>query len=41
MEYCDDILQPPSGLLTHIIEGKLKILETNPKSEEIFIPLFN
>ena len=39
---CCDILQQPSHLSTHTIERKLKILETNPKSEEIqyFYPIF-
>ena len=37
-----NILQLPSPLPTHIIEGKLKILETNPVSEETahFYPTF-
>ena len=32
---CKLILHPPSCLSTLIMEGKLQILETNPKSEEI------
>ena len=41
----DEILQLPLHLSAYIIEGKLKILETNQKSEEIkhfydFIPCF-
>ena len=34
-KYRDEILQLPLCLSTHIIKGKLKILETNPESEEI------
>ena len=42
MKYSDKILQPLLCLSTHIIKGKLKILETYPKSEEIahFYPIF-
>ena len=42
MKYCDEILQPPLCLSAVIMEGKLKILGTNPKSEEIisFYPIF-
>ena len=35
LEYCDKILEPPFRLPTHIMEGRVKILETWPKSEEI------
>ena len=35
MKYRDEILQLPLRLSAHIMEGKLKILETNPKSEKI------
>ena len=35
LKYLDDILKLPSHLSTYIIEGKLEILETYPKSEEI------
>ena len=42
MKYCDEILQWPLCLSTHIIKGKLKILETNLEPEEItnFYPIF-
>ena len=41
MLYCDNVLQPPLHLSTHIIEGKHKIQETNQKSKEIedFCPI--
>ena len=32
IKYRDDILQPPLRLSPHIMEGKLEILGTNPKS---------
>ena len=35
MKYRDKILKPRLRLSTHIPEGKIKILETCPKSEEI------
>ena len=35
LTYCDEILQPPLCMSAHIMEGKLKTLETNQKSEEI------
>ena len=37
MKYRDKMLQPPFCLSAHacIVEGKLNILETNQKSEEI------
>ena len=34
MKYCDKILQPPLRMSAHIIQRKLNILGTNPKSEE-------
>ena len=42
MKHRDEILQPPLHLSAHIMEGKPKILGTNPKSEEIisFYPIF-
>ena len=42
MKYCDEILQLPLRLSAHIMEGKVKMLETYPKSEEIisFCPIF-
>ena len=43
MKYRDGILQPPLRLSAHIMEGRVKILETYPKAEEIisFIPNFH
>ena len=43
MKYCDEILQPPLRLLIHIMEERVKILETYSKSEEIirFYPKFS
>ena len=35
VKYCDKILQPTLLLSAHIMVGKLKILETNPKYEEV------
>ena len=35
MEHCDEILQPPLHLRTHLMGGRVNILETYPKSEEI------
>ena len=35
MKYQDEILLPPLRLSAHIMEGKLKITETNRKYEEI------
>ena len=35
MKYRDGILQLPLRFSAHIMEGKLRILVTNPKSEEI------
>ena len=42
MKYRDEILQPPLRLSAYKMEGKPKILWTNPKSEEIisFYPIF-
>ena len=42
VKYRNEILQPPLRLSAHIMEGKLKILGTTPKSEEIthFYPIF-
>ena len=42
LKYCEEILQPPSCSSTYIMELKLKILETNPKSQETatFYPIF-
>ena len=42
MKYCDKILKQPSRRSTHITEGKLEILRTNHKSEEIvhLYPIF-
>ena len=42
VKYRDKILQPPLRLPTHIMEGRVKILETYPKYEEIisFFPYF-
>ena len=34
LKYCDEILQRPLHLPTHVMEGIVKILETYPKSEE-------
>ena len=41
MKYQDEILQLPLHLQTHVMYGKLQILGTNPKSEEIisFCPI--
>ena len=41
MKYRDQVLLPLLHLSVHIIEGKLKILETNPKSEENYSLLFH
>ena len=43
VKYCDKILKPPPCLLTHIMDGRVKVLETYPKSEEIisFYPIFS
>ena len=43
MKYHDEILQPSLRLSTHIMEGRVKILEIYPKSEEIitFYPQFS
>ena len=43
MKYRDEMLQLPLHLSTHIMEGRVKILETYPKSEEIisFYPNFH
>ena len=43
VKYCDEILQLSLRLPTHIMEGRVKILETYPKSEEIisFYPIFS
>ena len=35
LKYCDEILQTPLCLSAHIMEGKVEILETNKKSEEV------
>ena len=35
LKYCDEILKLALCLSSHIIEGRVKILETYPKSEEI------
>ena len=35
LKYCDEILKPPLRLPTYIMEARVKILETYPKSEEI------
>ena len=35
LKYRDDILKPPLRLSAHIMEGRVKILETYPKTEEI------
>ena len=35
VKYRDEILKPPLRLSAHITEGRVKILETNLKSEEI------
>ena len=35
LKYRDEILKPPLRLSTYIMEGRVKILETYPKSEEI------
>ena len=36
MKYCDKILEQPLHLsICHMIEGRVKILETKPKSEGI------
>ena len=35
LKYRDEILQPPLRLSAHIMEGRVKISETYPKSEEI------
>ena len=43
MKYNDELLQPSLCLSTHIMEGKLKMLETNQKPEKklhTFIPYF-
>ena len=42
LQDCDEVLEPTIRLSTHITSGKLKILETNPKSEEVanFYPIF-
>ena len=42
MIYHDDILQLVSQFSTHAIGGKLRVLETNPKCEEILTlyPIF-
>ena len=42
MKYRDEISQPPFLLSAHIMEGRVKILETYLKSEEIisFYPTF-
>ena len=34
MKYHDKILNPPFRLPTHIMEGRVEIIETYPKSEE-------
>ena len=43
LKYYDEILQPPLCLSAHIMEVRVKILETYPKSEEIrsFYPQFS
>ena len=43
LKYCDEILQPPLHLSAYIMEGRLNILETYLKSEEIirFYPQFS
>ena len=43
MKYRDEILQPPLRLSAHIMEGRVEILVTNPKAEEIisFYPIFS
>ena len=43
MKYCDKNLKPPLLLSTHIMGGRVKILETYSKSEEIlsFYPIFH
>ena len=43
LKYCDEILEPPLRLSVYIMKGKVKILQTYPKSEEIisFIPNFH
>ena len=35
LKYCDDIIQPPLHLSTHIMEARVRILETYKNSEEI------
>ena len=35
LKYRDEILKPPFRLSAHIMEGRLNILQTYPKSEEI------
>ena len=35
LKYCEEILKTPLRLLIHIMEGRVKILEKYPKSEEI------
>ena len=35
LKYRNEILQPPLRFSAHIMEGRVKILETYPKSEEI------
>ena len=41
MKYHDETFQPPPQLSTHIIEGKLKIVDTSDQSKEIisFYPI--
>ena len=41
VKYRDQILLPLLNLSVHIIEGKLKMLERNPKSEENYSLLFH
>ena len=35
LKHCDEILKLPLHLSTHIMQGRVKILETYPKSEEV------
>ena len=42
LKYHDNILQVVSQLSAHLVEGKHKLLETNPESDVIinFYPMF-